>query len=230
MNRHRLQQLFDTLFDCHGQQGWWPADSDIEMSFGAILVQNTNWTNARLAIEQLRKESLLNQLALLECPQDRLETHIRSSGYFRQKAARLRIFCRWLVDHGGFESLRRRSTSDLRESLLGLSGIGPETADCILLYAFERPVFVADGYARRILERLGLTNGSKASAYEKIRRLVEEEIRMDAGAFKEFHALLVTHGKKVCGPKPDCKVCDLSGVCRFHHDKVRLAGATERRN
>lgn len=230
MNRQRLQQLFDTLFDSHGPQGWWPADSDIEMSFGAILVQNTNWTNARLAIGQLRKESLLNQLALLECPQDRLETHIRSSGYFRQKAARLRMFCRWLVDHGGFDSLRCRSTSDLRESLLGLSGIGPETADCILLYAFERPVFVADGYARRIFNRLGLIDDSRAVAYEKIRRSVEKEICMDASAFNEFHALLVAHGKKVCSTRPECHVCGLSDVCRFYNDKAGVVGSTERRN
>jgi endonuclease-3 related protein len=230
MNRRALQQLFDTLLDCHGPQGWWPADSDIEMSFGAILVQNTNWTNARLAIEQLRKESLLNQLSLLDCPQDRLETHIRSSGYFRQKGARLRIFCRWLVDHGGFDSLRRRDTSDLREALLGLSGIGPETADCILLYAFGRPLFVADGYARRIFKRLGLINDSRASAYEKIRRSVEKEIDMDASAFNEFHALLVTHGKKACGPRPDCRVCGLSETCRFHQVEARVPDPTERRN
>ena len=230
MNRQKLGQLFATLLECHGPQGWWPAESAIEMSLGAILVQNTNWTNAHLAVERLRKESLLNQRAILACPQDRLETTIRSSGYFRQKAVRLKTFCRWLVDHDGFDLLRRRSTSDLRKSLLELSGIGPETADCILLYAFDRPVFVADGYARRIFERFGLIDNRRSSDYEEIRVSVENTTRMDAKAFNEFHALLVTHGKNVCRPRPDCMVCDLAVACRFHKENAGAASPVERRN
>jgi endonuclease-3 related protein len=230
MNPQSLRQVFDTLLDSHGPQGWWPADSDIEISLGAILVQNTNWTNARIAIGRLQEESLLDQLAILDCPQDRLEAYIRSSGYFRQKARRLKIFCRWLVDRGGFDSLRRSSTGDLRESLLGLSGIGPETADCILLYALGRPVFVADGYARRIFERLGLTTDIKSSAYEKLRLWVEKETQMDACDFNEFHALLVTHGKSVCRPQPDCKICALSAACRYHRSKQDSTDSIERRN
>lgn len=230
MNADAVRYLYDTLMSCYGPQGWWPAESKIEMACGAILVQNTNWTNANRAISNLHNALLLNHQAILDCPIDQLEMLVRPSGFFRQKASRLKNFCRWLVEHGDFDELRRHKTTHLRRSLLELNGIGPETADCILLYAFERPHFIADGYARRLLSRMGLIGRSDATDYEKIRLQVEKTARMDSATLNEFHALLVAHGKKVCRKQPDCGTCVLAKECCFLTECRLSTGPTGRQN
>ena len=151
-------EIYNLLMKENGPQDWWPADSPFEVMFGAILTQNTNWANVEKAMASLRGVCELTPEGILSLTPDCLEEAIRSSGYFRQKSARLHGFCRFLIDEyeGDLSRLGSVPTARLREMLLALHGIGPETADSILLYALNRPVFVVDAYTIRLLSRLGL--------------------------------------------------------------------------
>ena len=180
------------------------------MIVGAILVQNTSWNNVERAIAALRKERLLTALGVARTPVDNLAAFIRPSGYFRQKARKLHEFVQFLeTEHdGSLHKMFATPTADLREQLLGVHGIGPETADSILLYAGGRPVFVVDAYTRRILQRHKIV--PKTGSYENIRGLMEKSLPSDVPLFNEFHALLVQVGKRFCRPKaPNCSACPL---------------------
>jgi endonuclease III related protein len=205
-----LRQYFDALLQAHGQQHWWPARSPFEVIVGAILVQNTNWVNVERTIASLRRAKLLSPSALEKVPQARLARLIRSSGYFRQKARKLKEFVRYLrKEHrGSLAAMFRTPTPNLREQLLSVHGIGPETADSILLYAGNHPVFVVDAYTRRILRRHGLAHGKEP--YEEIRGLFEKSLPKGPRLFNEFHALLVHTGKNFCRARaPLCSACAL---------------------
>jgi len=170
-----LRQYFDALFRAHGPQHWWPGRTPFEVIVGAILVQNTSWINAASAIANLRQAKLLRPSALEKVPQPKLARLIRSSGYFRQKARKLKQFVIFLrKEHrGSLAAMFHTPTAKLREQLLRVHGVGPETADSILLYAANHPVFVVDAYTRRILQRHGLAHGKES--YEEIRRLFEKK-------------------------------------------------------
>ncbi len=153
-------------------------------------------------------------------PQSIMATHhrklaswLRPSGYFNVKTRRLRSLCRWLIENGGIGQLQRIATPALRKALLSVYGVGRETADDILLYAFDRPVFVVDAYTRRIFSRLGLIQGNED--YDVIRHLFESEVARDAPGYKEYHALIVAHGKAVCRPVPMCECCCIRSLCVF---------------
>lgn len=184
---------------------------------GAILTQNTAWTNVERALTQLRTRIPLRPDALLTLPEPVLAELIRPSGYYNVKAGRLRSFCTALIDAGGEPALSALPTAQLRQWLLAINGVGPETADDILLYAFERPVFVVDAYTRRLFRRLGLIAGDEG--YECIRQQVEIALGPDAPSFNEFHALIVHHAKQVCrARKPACETCRLSHDCQQQGD------------
>jgi len=151
-----LQQVFDDLLAAYGPQHWWPGDTPFEVMVGAVLTQNTAWGNVEKAIANLKKNDALSAEAIVGCGHDRLAAWLKPSGYFNIKATRLQNFCRWYLAQGGFEALNQRPTDELRHGLLSVNGVGPETADDMLLYAFERPVFVIDAYTRRLFSRLGL--------------------------------------------------------------------------
>jgi len=205
-----LSQYFDALFRTHGEQHWWPGRTPFEIIVGAILVQNTAWLNAARAIAYLRKAKLLTPSAIEAVPQPKLARLIRSSGYFRQKARKLKAFVAFLrKEHrGSLTVMFRTPTATLRQQLLAVHGIGPETADSILLYAGNHPVFVVDAYTRRILQRHGLAAGNES--YEEIRRLVEKSLPNDPQLFNEFHALIVRTGKLYCRSRaPVCSQCAL---------------------
>ena len=205
-----LSQYFDALFRAYGEQHWWPGQKPFEIIVGAILVQNTNWTNAASAIANLRQAKLLTPSAIETLPQPKLARLIRSSGYFRQKARKLKAFVAFLrKEHrGSLAAMFRTPTAILRQQLLGVHGIGPETADSILLYAGNQPVFVVDAYTRRILQRHGLAAGKES--YEEIRGLVEKSLPNDPQLFNEFHALIVRTGKLYCRSRaPLCSQCAL---------------------
>lgn len=210
-----LYRIVAVLLETYGHQRWWPADSPFEMMVGAVLTQNTAWSNVEKAVEGLRENRLLDPEAILSFPEERLCELIRPSGYFRVKSGRLRDFCRFLVDGGGDPSrFERMPTSELRERLLAVKGIGPETADSILLYAFSRPVFVVDSYTVRLLGRLGRLPGK--GTYEEVQDLFMRGLDPDAALFNEYHALVVTHGKERCRKKnPLCEGCPLLGMCSF---------------
>ena len=190
---------------------------------GALLTQRTTWRNAARAIDSLRCAGVLSPGALTRLPVSRIETLIRPAGTFRTKAVRLGVLARWYVDTGGRDTLAARSTAELRSELLALPGIGPETADDILVYAFARPVFVVDAYARRILSRYGWAAGDEP--YQQLSDAVVRAIGRDAGLLGELHALLVEHGKRHCRPTPRCTRCPLAAACRT--GKGHAAGATE---
>ncbi len=199
------------MLDALGPQGWWPAESPFEVCVGAILTQNTSWANVERAIANLKASGALSPEALTGMPAERLQELIRPSGFYRQKARRLRAFCRWLLEEGGIDSLSELPTEVLRERLLSIGGIGPETADSILLYAFERPVFVVDAYTHRILSRHRIVDDEVQ--YQELQGLFMRNLPPDVGLFKEYHALFVAVGKRFCKKRnPVCKGCPIDGI------------------
>ncbi len=206
--RLSLESLYHRLFDHYGRQHWWPADSPFEVMVGAVLTQNTAWSNVERAIDNLRRAGLLDPAAMADLAPDRLAQPIRPSGYFNVKAKRLQALCQWLLNETAAQSL---ATDTLRERLLAIHGIGPETADDILLYAYERPVFVIDAYTRRLCGRLSLVDGELS--YEALRATFEQALPKQVALFNEYHALIDHHAKLVCRPRPRCDACFLRGDC-----------------
>jgi endonuclease-3 related protein len=179
---------------------------------GAVLTQNTAWTNVERAIAQLRERVDLAADALLTLPESELASLIRPAGYFNVKARRLRAFCEAFLAAGGESSLSMLETGTLRDLLLGIHGVGRETADDMLLYAFERPVFVIDAYTRRLFGRLGLVD--EGAPYDALRRIFEEALGPDVALFNEYHALIVHHAKHICRARaPRCPDCCLASCC-----------------
>lgn len=206
----RYIELFHHLYKCYGPQGWWPADSPFEVVIGAVLTQNTRWENVEKGIDRLREAEGLSPAGLLELSDQALTEAIRPTGYYNQKAKRLRIIARWYESAGGREALMRRELPELRAELLSLHGIGPETADDILLYALDQPVFVIDAYTHRLAQRYGL---HQHHDYESARASFEENLPPDIALFQEFHALIVRHAKLSCQKKPVCSSCVLKQSC-----------------
>lgn len=205
-----LLRYYETMSRALGPMHWWPAETPFEVIVGAILTQSTAWGNVERAIANLRAARLLTPSALLRVRTARLASLVRPSGYFRQKAKKLKAFVRFLQNTygGSLERMFHSPTLELREKLLSVHGIGPETADSILLYAGNHPVFVVDAYTHRIFGRHGITGGKPD--YERVRALLEASIPAQAELFNEFHALIVNTGKNWCRKSaPRCEECPL---------------------
>ena len=211
----RLNSIYDALYQTFGPQHWWPAESSFEVMVGAVLTQNTAWVNVERAIENLRRADLLDPTPLSALDATELADYLRPAGYFNIKAKRLQALTRFLLDHPGLDHLE---TVDLRQLLLGVHGVGPETADDILLYAFQRPVFVIDAYTRRLFGRLGLAE--EGSGYEMLRQQFETSLEPDVEMFNEYHALIVQHAKHVCRTKPKCQECTLRSNCVYSSEST----------
>ncbi len=207
----KLLDIYRILFDHYGPREWWPAETPFEVVVGAILTQNTAWKNVEKAIANLKQLGPLTPEALFRLPEETLAEAIRPSGYYRQKGKRLRNFLGMLSDRFEcrLDALFDLPTENLREELLALSGIGPETADSILLYAAGRPVFVIDTYTLRILSRHELL--PEVTFYAEAQQWVTDHLPEDVQLFNEFHALLVNVGKDFCSPRPKCPGCPLEG-------------------
>jgi len=207
--RRRLISLYRHLLRHFGPQRWWPARSRFEVIVGAILTQNTAWTNVKRAIAAMRAERLLDPKAIDAAPHGALARLIRSSGYYNMKAGRLKQFTHFLLTRygGSVRRMFRTEASRLREELLAISGVGEETADSILLYAGDRPIFVVDAYTRRVLGRHGLI--MEGASYGEIQRLFMDHLPADPALFNEYHALLVAVGKEYCRRTPRCDACPL---------------------
>lgn len=205
-----LKKIYQRLFDAYGPQHWWPGETPFEVMVGAMLVQNTNWKNVEKAIGNLRDADLLDPRALVELPVDELEELVRPAGYFRVKARRLSNLMQWLVKRydGSLEAMFCTPLAELREQLLRVNGIGPETADSILLYAGNLPTFVVDTYTYRVTTRHGWI-GCEAE-YTDLKGLFESSLPDDVRLFNEYHALLVRVGKEHCGTSPKCTGCPLA--------------------
>ncbi|MDQ8039479.1 MAG: endonuclease [Rickettsiella sp.] len=206
--------LYESLLAMYGRQAWWPADSPFEIMVGAILTQNTSWSNVEKALNKLKQTILLTPENVLLLSQDELEHCLKPAGFFRVKTQRLQFYCRWYLSQGAYNGLQQFTTLELRELLLHVHGIGQETADDILLYALSRPVFVIDAYTRRLLQRLQIINGNEK--YEALRCLFENNLSKKVDLYNQFHALIVLHAKQRCRKtKPDCKNCKLTEMCFF---------------
>jgi endonuclease III related protein len=209
--RKRIEKVFERLFSAHGPQYWWPADSPFEVIVGAILTQNTAWKNVKQAIGKLREHNLLTLDAIVLLPMHDLAPLIRSSGYYNQKARKLKDFCEHLRNHwqGNLDNFLGQDLERLRPELLSLRGIGPETADSIVLYAAHQPSFVVDAYTYRIFHRHGCI--PEATGYEDLRSFFMDVLEPDVLRFQEYHALLVRTGHLYCRRKPSCEACPLNG-------------------
>ena len=210
-----IRRIFDLLHAHYGPLHWWPADTPFEVCVGAILTQNTNWTNVEKAIDNLKREQLLDPIALRDVPIARLAGLIRPAGFFNVKSHRLKEFVGWLfMNHGGsMAAMFSGDWRELREKLLTVRGIGRETGDAMLLYAGHKPSFVVDAYTKRLFTRLGLTTAQ--ADYDEVRALFMRNLPADAELFNEYHALIVQHGKEHCRKKPRCTGCSLHFLC--HH-------------
>jgi endonuclease III related protein len=210
--RHRLKRLFLRLYSAFGPQHWWPADSSFEVMVGAILTQNTSWANVEKAILKLKERKLLDARRLLMLSPDKLAVFIKSAGYYNLKAARLKNFIRFFfaMYAGDIKRMASQDAMILRKQLLTVKGVGPETADSILLYALNKPVFVIDAYTKRIFSRHRLLSGDVT--YEQAQDIFMRNLKNDAKLFNEYHALLVRLGKNYCRKQnPKCEICPLHG-------------------
>jgi len=209
----RLEEIYGRLLAAFGPQGWWPAEGDFEMCVGAILTQSTAWVNTARAIANLRAAGLLDPLEMDTMPVEDLAMLVRPSGYFNMKARKLKAFCRRLGERygGDLPSLFHVKLPCLREELLSVWGIGPETADSIALYGARQPIFVVDAYTRRIFGRLGLTLPD--ADYDHLQRFFMANLPHDVPLFQEYHALIVALGKDLCRPAPRCRRCPLRDLC-----------------
>lgn len=205
-----LKEVYDRLFSAFGPQHWWPGESPFEVMVGAVLVQNTAWKNVEKAIRTLKEEDLLEPHALYQVPVEELAERIRPAGYYRIKARRLRNLLEFLITRydGSLEAMFGTGLSTLREELLAVHGIGPETADSILLYAAALPTFVIDTYTHRVLARHGWI-GFDADYYE-LQDHFESKLPRDVALYNEYHAVLVRLGHVYCRKRPRCDGCPLA--------------------
>jgi len=229
-----LKQIYNDLLGLYGRQGWWPVTpvggcrgdlpegpiygiglkndkQRLEIIFGAVLTQNTQWKpNVERAIIELNRLDLIDIDRILNANHEVIANAIKSSGYFNEKAKKLKKVAEFLKKNP-IARLRKTDLRRVREMLLDINGVGPETADSILLYALDRPIFVVDAYTRRIFSRLGLVN--EDASYGDVQAFFMENLKHDARLFNEYHALIVEHGKVVCTKKPVCNECVLGGFC-----------------
>jgi endonuclease-3 related protein len=208
-----LLKLFDILLTHYGPRHWWPGETPFEVCVGAILTQNTNWGNVEKAIANLKNADRLSVEGMATLAPDQLAALIRPAGYFNVKAGRLQAFVRFLQEQqqGSLDQLFSGPWQETRNQLLSVKGIGPETADSILLYAGNKPSFVVDSYTRRIFSRLRLVE--EYCSYDHLRQFFMDCLPHETALFNEYHALIVELGKGVCRPKPRCTACCLTGIC-----------------
>ena len=226
--------IYNILHKEFGSQGWWPIINDktlkceyhknaprnnkerLEISLGAILAQNTQWhPNVVIAIQNLKKENLLDIRKIIKANNKKLANIIKSSGYHNQKAIKLKNFCKHIKHNykGDISLFFRKDIAKLREELLSIKGIGPETADSIILYAACKPIFVIDAYSKRIISRIGLCN--EDVKYQELQELFHNALEKDTKMFNEYHALLVEHAKQYCRKQPLCNECPLLQMCNY---------------
>ena len=210
-----LLKIYKSLYDFFGPLNWWPGDSPFEIMVGAILTQNTSWRNVEKAISNLKKKNLLDPWKLYRIDQEELARLIRPSGYYNIKARRLKSFITFLVEeyHGSEKKMFLDDSEELRRKLLKIKGIGPETADSILLYAGNKPFFVVDAYTKRIFSRHKLI--PKDATYYQIQGFFIQNLERDTKLFNEFHAQIVMLGKTLCTSRnPACSKCPIAYLNR----------------
>ena len=203
-------EMFTLLLNHYGPRNWWPAETRLEVMIGAVLTQNTNWKNVEKAICNLKNREWISINALHRASHRELAREIRPAGYYNIKAKRLKNLIGFMVDtyDGELKNLLNENTDTLRQCLLSVNGVGPETADSILLYAADRPVFVIDAYTHRILHRHGLSGDQ--TTYPELQDFFMDNLPLDPTLFNEFHALIVETAKDFCRKNPRCEQCPLN--------------------
>ncbi|HCC69266.1 MAG TPA: endonuclease [Nitrospiraceae bacterium] len=211
-----LNEIYEKLYRAFGPQHWWPGDTPFEVAIGAILTQNTNWGNVEKAIGNIKRKRLMDANKLYSLSTEDLSELIRPAGYFRVKAKRLKEFLGFLINHyrGSMKEMSKGDLRTLRHGLLSVNGIGPETADSILLYSLDKPVFVIDAYTRRVLSRHQIV--SEKATYHELQEIFHKNLFRDTKLFNEYHALFVRVGKEYCKPSPLCTECPLKNEKRNH--------------
>jgi len=204
--------IYNKLYQAYGPRHWWPGETSFEVMVGAILTQNTSWRNVEKAIRKLKGKGVLHPEGIHRLEKRELAPLIKSSGYYRIKADRLKAFMDFLYEEfdGNIRRMKRRKLKELREKLLSVRGIGPETADSILLYGLRKPIFVVDAYTKRTLSRHGII--SERASYEEVQKLFMGHLPLDEEVFNEYHALFVHLGKMVCKKTPRCDLCPLKSI------------------
>jgi len=229
VKKHKQEplQIYRQLLAAYGQRHWWPADTSFEVMVGAVLTQNTRWENVEMAIARLKQADMLDAKRICDCNREQLIEHIRPSGFFRQKSRYLQAISLFYYHHGCESGLRKWPMSSLRKKLLGVRGIGPETADSILLYALDKGVFVVDAYTRRIFQRLG--NLPQDADYKYTQHYFHARLPHSIPLFKEFHALIVEHAKRHCRINPLCDDCPLQQHCLYAEQHVPPCGRIDQK-
>lgn len=231
---NNLEKIYARLLSHFNSQHWWPVTPEgklypeysggpknekqqLEICFGAILTQNTNWKNVEKAIVELNKNDLIDVNKINEINTKKLAQIIKSSGYHNQKAKKLKNFCDFLLKNYDkkLSLLFKNNVNDLRKQLLSVNGIGPETADSIILYAAKKPIFVIDAYTKRIMNRIGY----KEKTYDELQKLFMENLPNSEKLFNEYHALLAELGKNICKKEPLCEKCPINKHCNYHKSK-----------
>ena len=204
--------IYRKLYRAYGPRHWWPGETSFEVMVGAILTQHTSWKNVEKAIQKLKEKGLLNPKGIHRLKPGPLASLIRSSGYYRIKAKRLKAFVGFLFEeyNGDIKKMKKEAMMELRGKLLKVNGIGPETADSILLYGLQKPVFVVDAYTKRILSRHDII--SAGASYGEMQNLFMDHLPHDEKLLNEYHALLVHLGKNVCKKDPECDICPIKGI------------------
>ena len=207
-------KIYRELYQAYGPRHWWPGETPFEVMVVAILTQNTSWRNVEKAIKKLKEKGFLNPDGIDRLKVGPLGSLIRSSGFYRIKAKRLKTFVNFLFEEydGDINKMKRGRVNNLRGKLLGVNGVGPETADSILLYGLQKPIFVVDAYTRRILSRHGIV--SEKASYEEVQSLFMDHLPHNEKLFNEYHALLVHLSKNVCKKRPNCDKCPLRKVTK----------------
>jgi len=224
---NKIEQVYNILYKSLGKQGWWPLtlklksehykgppktdNHKFEIIIGAILTQNTNWKNVEKALYNLAKNKLLDINKINKTKKEKLAPLIKPAGYYNQKTERIKLLANYLITNykGNINLFFKKSIKELRKELLTLKGIGPETADSIILYAAEKPIFVIDAYTKRIFNRLGI----KLNTYDEYQELFHKNLKPNINIYKEYHALLVELGKHYCKTKQICLNCPLNNLC-----------------
>jgi endonuclease III related protein len=206
-------KIYEKLYDEFGPRRWWPAETPFEVMVGAVLTQNTSWTNVEKAILNLKERKLLDPERLNRIPRRKLAGLIKPSGYYNVKAKRLKSLVGFLMNNfrGDIALMRRQDQKALRKKLLLVHGIGPETCDSIMLYALNKPFFVIDAYTKRIFSRCGLAK--EGVTYDELQRFVTEVLPHSVKLYNEYHALIVQLGKDICRKRPKCNLCPLNKLC-----------------
>jgi endonuclease-3 related protein len=214
VRRDPVLKIYKRLYKTFGPRGWWPGQTPFEVMVGAVLTQNTAWTNVEKAIRNLKRERVLTPGRLHKIKASRLARLIRPAGYFNVKAKRLKSLVSFLFKEykGDLSRMRKEGIRTLRPKLLGVHGIGPETCDSILLYAFDKPAFVIDAYTKRIFSRCGITK--EDIPYEELQSVFVETLPKNVRLYNEYHALIVQLGKDICRKDPKCGLCCIREFCR----------------